>query len=111
VIYIFVIKEKAGFKPRKVYLNKGSNMRINIVALSPNPYCRGKAILIAFSGRRSVDLVIQYRKFMRSIILSHVACLAVIFFSQYLINTLFVIEIIEHKTVFRPSNRLKLFSF
>ena len=80
MIYIFAIKEEASFKPRKVYLNKGSNLHINNVALSPNPYCRGKAIRITYSGCRSVVLVIHYRKVMRSIILSHVACLAVIFF-------------------------------
>lgn len=71
MIYIFAIKEEASFKPRKVYLNKGSNVHVNIVALSANPYC---------CGCKSFALVIHYRKAMRSIILSHVAFLAVIFF-------------------------------
>jgi len=52
VIYIFSIKEEANFKPRKAYLNKRSNVHIDIMARSPNPYCRRKPVCITYVVRQ-----------------------------------------------------------
>jgi hypothetical protein len=53
----------------------------NIQARSRNPCCRGKAISITHSECVSVALVIQHAKRMRRIILSSVACPAVLYSS------------------------------
>ena len=58
----------------------------NIEARSRNHCCTGKAISITYCQCVSVALVIQHAKRMRRIILSSVACLAVPYFSHYLIN-------------------------
>jgi hypothetical protein len=52
-----------------------------IEARSRNRCCRGKAISITYSECVSVALVIQHAKRMRSIILSSVACLALLYVS------------------------------
>jgi hypothetical protein len=53
----------------------------NTEARSLSKCCRGKAICITYSQRVFVALVIQHATNMRLIILSSVACLAVVYFS------------------------------
>jgi hypothetical protein len=64
--------------------NKTGNVHINVRmrhVRSRIRCCRGKAILITYSGCVSVALVTQYAMHMRRIILSSVACLALPYFS------------------------------
>ena len=74
----------------------------NIEALSRNYYCPGKALIITYSERVSVALVIQRAKRMRRIILSSVGCLALPFLSTLWHKRHdFRKEVIEHERVFR----------
>jgi hypothetical protein len=85
-----------------------------VEALSRNHRCRGKAISITYSECVYVALVIQHAKRMRRIILTSVACLAVTYFSTYLIHsTIFGKTLLNIKCVFWFSVQLcmKHFSF
>jgi hypothetical protein len=59
-----------------IYVERNNESR------SRNHFCRKNAISITYSERVSVALVIQHAKRMRRIILSSVACLAVLYFSH-----------------------------
>ena len=73
----------------------------NIEARSRNHCCRGKAVSVTYSECVSVALVIRHAKSMRSIILSSVACLALPYFSTYLINgTILGKKLLNIKCVF-----------
>jgi hypothetical protein len=48
---------------------------------SRNHFCRGKAIIIAYSECVPVALIIQHAKGLRHILVSSVACLSVPYFS------------------------------
>jgi len=58
----------------------------NFSARLRNHWCRVKAISIIYSKCTSVALINQHEMRMRHTILSSVACLAVPYFSHYLIN-------------------------
>jgi hypothetical protein len=64
---------------------------------SRNHCCRGKAISITYFEPAFIDLVTQYAKRMRLIILSSLACLTVPFFPHY----------ITRWTIFRKKSLLK----
>ena len=61
-------------------------VHLHIEKRSRNHCCRGRAIIITYSGCVSVALVICHSKRMRRFILSSVGCLALPNFSHYLIN-------------------------
>ena len=71
----------------------------NIEARSRNHFCRGKARSTTYSECVSVALVNQHAKSMHRSILSSVACLALPYFSHYLINGTILVKkkVIEHK--------------
>jgi hypothetical protein len=70
-------RSEAEMSKRQAVLHKR-----NIKVLSPNHFCRGKAVSITFSECASVALVIQQAKRMRRIILSSVARLALPYFDS-----------------------------
>jgi len=55
--------------------------KCNIDARSRNHYCRDRAIIITYSERVSVALVVQHATRMRRTIMSSVACLDLPYFS------------------------------
>jgi hypothetical protein len=73
----------------------------NVEAHSLNYFYRAKAVNIKYSECVSVALVIQYAKRVRRILLSPVACPAVLYFATYLINgTIFGKKLLNTKCVF-----------
>ena len=83
--------------------NKTGNVCINttLEAHSQNHYCHGKAISITYFKCVFVASIIQHTKHMCHIILSSVACPALPYFSNYLINdTVFRKELLNIKCVF-----------
>ena len=79
-------------------------VQCNIETRTRNHYFRGKAIIITYSERVFVALVIQHKKHMPRIMLSSVACLSVCLyhvFPNYIINGItFETELFNIKYVF-----------
>ena len=89
--------------------------KCNIEARSRNKFCGGKAISITYSKYVPVVLVVQHAKRMRSILLSSVACLAVLSFSTLSHKMHDIRERVTEHTMggldFHYNFRLKHFSF